>query len=32
LGLATAHELVWGDYYLAEALEVLDGPLHPLTV
>lgn len=32
LGLATANELVWGDYYLAEALAVLDGDLDPLAV
>ncbi|MDQ0379495.1 glycoside hydrolase family 88 protein [Amycolatopsis thermophila] len=32
LGLATANELVWGDYYLTEALAVLDGDLDPLAV
>jgi unsaturated chondroitin disaccharide hydrolase len=31
-GLATANELVWGDYYFTEALTVLDGDLDPLTV
>lgn len=32
IGLATEHELVWGDYYLTEALAVLDGDLDPLAV
>ncbi|WP_435121213.1 glycoside hydrolase family 88 protein [Amycolatopsis thermoflava] len=32
LGLATADELVWGDYYFTEALAVLDGDLDPLAV
>ncbi|SEF38086.1 unsaturated chondroitin disaccharide hydrolase [Amycolatopsis pretoriensis] len=32
IGLATAHELVWGDYYLTEALSVLAGELDPLSV
>jgi unsaturated chondroitin disaccharide hydrolase len=29
LGLATRHELVWGSYYLMEALAVLAGKLEP---
>ncbi|MEV7037570.1 glucuronyl hydrolase [Amycolatopsis sp. NPDC051061] len=32
IGLATDHELVWGDYYLTEALSVLAGELDPLAV
>lgn len=32
IGLATDNELVWGDYYLTEALAVLDGDLDPLAV
>jgi unsaturated chondroitin disaccharide hydrolase len=30
IGLATANELVWGTYYLTEALAVVDGALDPL--
>ena len=29
IGLATAHELIWGTYYLFEALQVLAGKLEP---
>lgn len=32
IGLATESELVWGSYYLYEALHVLDGHLDPLRV
>jgi unsaturated chondroitin disaccharide hydrolase len=32
INLATDNELVWGDYYFAEALAVLDGMLDPLSV
>jgi unsaturated chondroitin disaccharide hydrolase len=32
LGLATRHELIWGSYYLYEALHVLAGHLEPLRV
>lgn len=32
IGLATGHELVWGDYYLTEALAILEGDLDPLAV
>jgi unsaturated chondroitin disaccharide hydrolase len=32
IGLATAHELVWGSYFLYEALHVLSGRLDPLTI
>lgn len=32
LGLATDHELIWGDYYLYEALSVLSGELEALDV
>lgn len=31
-GLATTHELIWGDYFLFEALGILDGRLDPLAV
>lgn len=32
IGLATEHELIWGDYYLYEALHVLAGLLKPTSV
>lgn len=32
LGLATEHELIWGSYYLLEALAVLTGRLEPARV
>lgn len=32
IGLATSHELVWGSYYLYEALHVLTGRLDPLRI
>ncbi|MBC5826069.1 MAG: hypothetical protein GIX02_14855 [Candidatus Eremiobacteraeota bacterium] len=32
MSLATKNELVWGDYYLFEALNVLDGTVGPLIV
>lgn len=32
IGLATAHELIWGSYYLFEALQVLAGHLEPTRV
>ncbi len=32
IGLATRNELIWGDYYLFEALQVLAGRLSPLAV
>ena len=32
IGLATRHELIWGSYYLYEALHVLASRLDPLTV
>ncbi|GAB2680356.1 hypothetical protein [Kribbella swartbergensis] len=32
IGLATRNELIWGDYFLLEALSVLTGQLHPLEV
>jgi unsaturated chondroitin disaccharide hydrolase len=32
IGLATKHELVWGTYYLFEALHVLDGRLDPMRI
>ncbi|HLI78941.1 MAG TPA: hypothetical protein VKV03_03100, partial [Candidatus Binataceae bacterium] len=32
IGLATRHELVWGTYYLFEALQVLAGRLEPSRV
>jgi unsaturated chondroitin disaccharide hydrolase len=31
-GLATRHELIWGTYYLFEALHVLDGRLDPARI
>lgn len=32
IGLATAHELIWGSYYLFEALHVLTGALEPARI
>ena len=32
IGLATDHELIWGSYYLFEALNVLTGALAPTTI
>lgn len=32
IGLATENELIWGDYYLFEALQVLAGNLDPATI
>jgi unsaturated chondroitin disaccharide hydrolase len=32
LSLATEHELIWGSYYLMEALAVLDGKLEPSVI
>ena len=32
IGLAAQHELVWGTYYLFEALHVLEGKLDPLRI
>jgi len=32
INLATRHELIWGSYFLYEALHVLSGPLDPLRV
>lgn len=32
IGLATEHELIWGDYYLFEALQVLGSNLDPATI
>lgn len=32
INLATRHELIWGSYFLYEALHVLDGALEPLQV
>jgi unsaturated chondroitin disaccharide hydrolase len=32
LGLATQHELIWGSYYLLEALAVLTGALEPTRI
>ncbi|HEY7648084.1 MAG TPA: glycoside hydrolase family 88 protein [Methylomirabilota bacterium] len=32
LGLATQHELIWGSYYLLEALAVLTGRLEPARI
>ena len=32
IGLATRHELVWGSYYLFEALHVLAGRLDPARI
>jgi unsaturated chondroitin disaccharide hydrolase len=32
IGLATANELIWGDYFLFEALLVQDGELDPLSI
>jgi unsaturated chondroitin disaccharide hydrolase len=32
IGLATNHELIWGTYYLFEALQVLAGNLEPLRI
>jgi unsaturated chondroitin disaccharide hydrolase len=32
LGLATQHELIWGSYYLFEALSVLTGALEPARI
>ena len=32
IGLATAHELIWGTYYLFEALHVLAGRLDPTSI
>jgi unsaturated chondroitin disaccharide hydrolase len=32
LGLATQHELIWGSYYLFEALAVLTGALEPARI
>jgi unsaturated chondroitin disaccharide hydrolase len=32
IGLATRHELIWGTYYLFEALHVLAGRLEPLRI
>jgi unsaturated chondroitin disaccharide hydrolase len=32
LGLATRHELIWGSYYLLEALAVLTGALEPTRI
>jgi len=32
IGLATRHELIWGTYYLFEALQVLAGKLEPLRI
>lgn len=32
IGLATDNELIWGSYYLYEALHVLTGVIHPLDV
>lgn len=32
LGLATRHELIWGSYYLFEALAVLTGALEPARI
>jgi unsaturated chondroitin disaccharide hydrolase len=32
IGLATAHELIWGSYYLFEALAVLSGALEPARI
>jgi unsaturated chondroitin disaccharide hydrolase len=32
IDLATEHELIWGDYYLYEALHVLAGLLRPTLV
>ena len=32
IDLATEHELIWGDYYLYEALHVLAGLLSPTVV
>jgi unsaturated chondroitin disaccharide hydrolase len=32
LGLATQHELIWGTYYLYEALNVLAGTLEPARI
>jgi unsaturated chondroitin disaccharide hydrolase len=32
LGLATSHELIWGSYFLYEALHVLAGRLEPLRI
>lgn len=32
IGLATANELIWGDYFLFESLGVLDGAIEPIAV
>lgn len=32
IGLATKHELIWGTYYLFEALHVLAGKLEPVRI
>ena len=32
IDLATRHELIWGSYFLYEALHVLDGRLEPLRI
>jgi unsaturated chondroitin disaccharide hydrolase len=32
IGLATTHELIWGTYYLFEALHVLAGRLEPMRI
>jgi unsaturated chondroitin disaccharide hydrolase len=32
IGLATRHELIWGSYYLFEALNVLTGRLEPARI